>query len=229
MERPFILSGGQGELKRRYSYVGAGPYLKVETKADGETFIDGKATTHKDPFLALQEILKGVKKGACASPAPFPFTGGAIGYFSYGLKNLIEDKTRLLRHFAPPQVARNDKAESNKEDNATTTPLSMVGLYDPVYVYDHKKEEGYIVWSGEAKTEGIFKEITERLSKADTFARPEFSVSADKSRPFYSSNITREEYLTTLDKATGDFEKPKIPSSVFVAYAIRSFAEENAV
>ncbi len=202
MDRPFILSGGEGDLKRRYSYVGAGPYKKIETSADGQTFIDGKATDHKDPFIALQEVLKGIKKGACA---PFPFAGGGVGYFAYGLKDLLEDKAKEC------QVSNGKTGSAGDHiSKENLTPLSMVGLYDPIYVYDHQKEEGHIVWSGDDKTEGIFKEITEKLSKTDTFARPKLSIFTGKSRPSYVSNITRQEYMATLGKALAYISKGDI-------------------
>jgi len=184
MERPFILSGGEGNLKRRYSYVGAEPYLTIKTKADGQTFIGGKATDHKDPFVAIEKTLRGIKRSEAS--APFPFSGGGVGYFAYGLKDLMEDKAG---------------SKGKNTARKSSAPLAMVGLYDPIYVYDHKKKQGHIVWSGDKNTEDIFEEITKRLSQTDTPTSPQLSIQSDKGRPFYDSNITRAEYLTTLDRA----------------------------
>ncbi|VAV82941.1 Para-aminobenzoate synthase, aminase component [hydrothermal vent metagenome] len=193
MERPFILSGGASLLQRRYSYVGAGPYQRVETDINGTTQIDGKKTAHGDPFLALRETMKGIKKDA-ASPTPFPFSGGAVGYFAYGLKDLIKEGCDA------PELHK----DSRKEKSGAGTPgrpLAMIGLYDPIYVYDHKKEKGFVVWSGNDETKNTFKKITEKLSQTEAPARPELSACNYKGRPFYESNITRDEYLSTLGRA----------------------------
>ncbi|VAV85661.1 Para-aminobenzoate synthase, aminase component [hydrothermal vent metagenome] len=201
MERPFILSGGPSQLQRRYSYVGAGPYQMVETKADGTTFIGGAATGHKDPFIALEEILKGIEKDACASP--FPFSGGAVGYFAYGLKDLIAEKN------SSPELHK-DNREKKDETKPSGQPLAMVGLYDPVYAYDHEKEEGFVLWSGNDETKDTFKKIIKKLSQPDAPVSPGLSACSGKGRPFYESNITRAEYLSTLDKALGYISKGDI-------------------
>ncbi len=207
MERPFILSGGPSTLQRRYSYVGARPYRIIETRADGTTFIDGTATVHKDPFIALRETLNGIKKDACAPASPFPFSGGAVGYFAYGLKDLIKEGSS-------PHEDHKDRGE--KKDGAKPTgqplarPLSMAGLYDPVYAYDHKKNKGFVLWSGSDETKDTFEEVVKKLSQPDTPAAPGLSALGGKGRPFYGSNITKEEYLATLDKALGYISKGDI-------------------
>lgn len=194
MKRPFILSGGRSKLQRRYSYVGAAPYKTIETTAGGKTLVDDKETTCKDPFIALSEILKGLKRD---EEAPFPFSGGAVGYFSYGLKDLIEEDI-------------NKSTNKTKQQTDALMPLAMAGIYDTVYVYDHKKEEGWLVWSGNEDTRHTFEEIIKKLCAKETPPTPGLSYHQEKGRPYYKSNITRQEYLDILDKALSYISKGDI-------------------
>jgi para-aminobenzoate synthetase component 1 len=77
----------------------------------------------------------------------------------------------------------------------------MIGLYDPVFVYDHKKEEGHLVWSGDEATKNIYKAISKKLSSKKTPVAPRLSPLTSKGRRRYQSNITKAEYLATLDRA----------------------------
>src|SRR3990172_9175085 len=76
LEYPFILSGGDTARQGRFTFIGADPFIVLKA---------GSA----DPFKEASKILSEYRN---PRPGPFPFNGGGVGYFSYGLKNIIEEK-----------------------------------------------------------------------------------------------------------------------------------------
>lgn len=76
----------------------------------------------EDPFKAVSRALAGP-----ADEGPFPFNSGVVGYFSYDLKDMIEPG-RGFRKKPGPDI-----------------PLFMAALYDPVFVFDHRENAGYLV------------------------------------------------------------------------------------
>jgi para-aminobenzoate synthetase component 1 len=148
LPRPFILSGGIG---RRFSFVGAGPFMELTTASDG-TFLDGRPFSH-DPFEALSVIFSGYRH---LERGPFPFNGGGVGYFSYDLKDVIEKprgrkRTKKGVHDPGGHVRRG-------VHDPLPAALCSVGFYDPVYVYDHVEGKGFIVSAG---TEGANRRLKE--------------------------------------------------------------------
>jgi para-aminobenzoate synthetase component 1 len=67
-------------------------------------------------------------------PAPVPFLGGAVGYFSYDLCHFIE---RL------PSTAIDD----------LNLPESYFAIYDTVVAFDHLEGRAYLVATGFPETE----------------------------------------------------------------------------
>ena len=66
---------------------------------------------------------------------PLPFSGGLFGYFSYDLKDVIEE--------LKPLSGRKTSAKP-----ATDTPLAQIGLYDAVFVHDHVANESWVASYG---------------------------------------------------------------------------------
>lgn len=158
LDRPFLFSGSGG-TGRRYSYAGAGPLSTM-------------GTDKSDPFEALSKVLAENK----AEKGPFPFISGAVAYFSYDLKGLIE-----------PSVAFSRK-------DGQHIPLFMAGLYDPVFVYDHHEAKGYLA-SQSAGPERIatFMELLE--------GAPAFKSAAIPKAKSFSSDTSKEEYISSVIKA----------------------------
>ena len=87
-----LLSGGpvQPEGENRYSIIAWNPYLVFESKATSVT-VKSRRKAHTftaDPLEVLDEIISRFQPDfPLLIP---PFSGGAVGYFSYDLKNAIE-------------------------------------------------------------------------------------------------------------------------------------------
>jgi para-aminobenzoate synthetase component 1 len=165
--RPFLFSGS-GAAGRRYSYAGGGPLSTMDTDYGA------------DPFETLSKALALSK----AEPGPFPFTSGAVAYFSYDLKGLIE-----------PGVAFRKK-------DGPRIPLCMSAIYDPVFVYDHEEDAGFLV-SRSAPDERIaaFMELLEDAPSLTAGAIPKAAgFSSDTSKKEYMASVIRaKEYIASGD------------------------------
>lgn len=87
-----LLSGGKvpAEGESRYSIAAWDPFMQFKSKGSHcrVTFPSGSAIQHGDPLSVLDRLFARFRAGY--SPAVQPFSGGAIGYFAYDLKNTIE-------------------------------------------------------------------------------------------------------------------------------------------
>lgn len=161
LQMPFIFPGG---ASRRHSIVSASPLEVIKT--------DGRAA---DPFTALSETAARYSR---KSKGPFPFNSGAVGYFSYDLKDVIE-----------PKVFK----ERGKK--GIGIPASIIGIYDPVFIYDHAEEKGYLVSTG-----GL-KERVEEFRKAFNNAPEGLPERLSMACAGFSSNFTKEGYLNAINRA----------------------------
>ncbi len=151
-------SGGMG----RYDILTAAPQQTVVLDAE----------TRGDPFALLREHL-----GAPLSPVEgIPFSGGAMGYWSYDLAR---------RTMSLPDMAQ----------DAERLPLMAVGLYDWSLVLDHQLRTAKLVSHQRyAVTEALLPQLLRRLQddvplRADTFLV----------RGKIESNFTRDSYRAAFD------------------------------
>jgi len=88
-----------------------------------------------------------------------PFTGGALGYFSYDLGRHLEQL---------PAIASDD----------IQTPEMMVGIYDWVIIVDHRQEEACLVSNRLFTSDAQWLALCEYLDGAPTIAESSFSVTS---------------------------------------------------
>jgi para-aminobenzoate synthetase component 1 len=108
----------------RYDILVADPAMTFVTTGQ-QTVIehaDKQTISEEDPFVLIKQAL--LKTPSAHSD--YPFTGGALGYFSYDLGRRIETL---------PTIAIND----------TQMPEMMVGIYDWAIVVDHREKTTHIV------------------------------------------------------------------------------------
>jgi para-aminobenzoate synthetase component 1 len=126
----FWLDSGMDPLKLgRYSFMGSDPFLVLRSKGDEITLIREGAEGKRrgNPFDILRELLEEYKIES--GELPVPFTGGAVGYFSYDLCHFIE---RL------PTKAVDD----------LNLPECYLAFYDAILAFDHVENKTYIVSTG---------------------------------------------------------------------------------
>ncbi len=205
---PFLLSGGEEPWQRRFSLVGAEPFIVLRT-VGGRTSArfrwNGETRSFKDPFEACSEITasfgeEGIKE--------LPFTGGAVGYFSYDLKGLIEPERFGAAGMQRARVTDPVKA-------GPSIPDCVLGFYDTVYVYDHAERKGRLA---SCSIDGLrrIKTLLKDPSPVLPALRPE-------AFPTVVSNFTRDEYIEAVKKvkdyiAAGDIYQINISQRFIVPY-----------
>lgn len=173
MGNGFLLNGAM------LSYAGAGPLSIVKTE-NGITAVDGKASTFHDPFEALSALLKthGISQG------PFPFSSGAVAYFSYDLKGLIEPRA------------------NGQKKEGLSIPDCMAGIYDPVFVFDHGQGKGFLVsliGNGE-RFEAYIKRLKAGTGPVPKEVSPGLAMRSDFSKDEYVAAVARaKEYIAAGD------------------------------
>jgi para-aminobenzoate synthetase component 1 len=126
----FLDSGQPGSQYGRFDIIVADPFITLCTieTIDGvqtEVLRDGKTIlSDEDPFALLAELMEPYNVSANGHP----FTGGAVGYFSY-------DLARQVEHL--PEIARK-----------STIPHMQVGIYDWALVVDHREKVSYLLSNG---------------------------------------------------------------------------------
>jgi para-aminobenzoate synthetase len=120
---PFFLdSGEQYQDLGRYSYMGANPFIIVSSYAD-KTVLSYPENSYEKVHYAKESSLQIIDalhtKYRVSAAAPFPYSGGAVGFFSYDLKDELEPHL--------PQLSLDD----------LTLPYWRLAWYDGVVIYDH--------------------------------------------------------------------------------------------
>jgi para-aminobenzoate synthetase component 1 len=181
----FFLDSVTGREKLgRFSFLGCEPFLVFKSKKDSVSleWNDGKMELLKsNPFTILKELFQ--KFAVTPSPAGkygIPFTGGAVGYFGYDMKDFIEKL---------PDISKDD----------LSIPDCTVGFYDTVLVFDNLKGKRYLA---SVEFEGIKTDAKDKLrsalsSKASKAATECLVRTGENLR----SNFSKADYIKTVEKA----------------------------
>ena len=188
----FLLDSGMDPDKLgRFSFLGIEPFLIFISKGNRvDVNLQGwKKSFTGNPFYVLRELLK--KYSSDFRTEEIPFWGGAVGYFSYDLKDFIEKL---------PDIAVDD----------LNVPDCQIGFYDCVLICDHLKNKTYLSSSGfpESGEKRVlrararldsFKNELEHINKQNgTQPGDAVMISSDVD---LKSNFTKEEYLKRILKA----------------------------
>ncbi len=198
----FLLDSGMDRQKLgRFSFLGFAPFLTFSFKNGTAVIAEGgssKTIECRDPFSLLRELLDRYRIDS--SDSFLPFTGGAVGYFSYDLCRYLEDV---------PSKALDD----------INIPDCSVSFYDRIIVFDHLKDRTFICSSGFPLTASRarlkrarerFLDLKERISRAKVSAGPVLHERAALSRAPLGSNFSKAGYISAINKAKDYIEKGDI-------------------
>lgn len=174
----FLDSGRDPDTLGRYSFIGGNPLLVFTSKEDAITIKTKTAekTVAGHPFDELQKLLKQYKMDY---PSPFPFLGGAVGYFSYDLCHQLE---------VLPRSAVDD----------VDIPDCFMGFYDGIVIIDHKVNKTYVAALGiEENEEDIVNRLKEKFQgDPQVEIRSDFKINENVE---FRGNFTKPEYMKALD------------------------------
>ena len=122
----YLDSGIQNDLdenisdKSRYDIIVSHPFIKIIADESSVSIEENnlKKFTKENPFNVLEGILANFE----TQETSLPFTGGALGYFSYELSQSL----------------------INKNKDHVGMPLMMIGIYDWALIVDHQEKTACI-------------------------------------------------------------------------------------
>ena len=182
-ERPgtFLLgSGGEPGGLGRWSFLGSRPFARIMATGRQIEIVEAGQIRHLqgDPFRELQNLLRRFQK---ETSSPLPFTGGAVGYFGYGLAHHLE---RL------PQQARDDAG----------LPDLVVGFYDGILAHDRQTGQIFATASGVAATA---EQVMDTLLRdcRESLAGPQSVLQADdRPTPRVTAALSKTDYLERIGR-----------------------------
>lgn len=182
-----LLDSGQPQSQYgRYDILVADPFVTISSyeasaeyaaefgsKTRTEIVQNGLTTiSQEDPFLILNSLLASYQIAQNA----LPFSGGAVGYFSY-------DLARQLEHLE-------NRALSNE-----AIPHMMVGIYDWAVVVDHREKTAYLVSNGfQQSTHDHWDALCTLFDAPAAMALADFALSSP-----VISNMSYEQYATAFN------------------------------
>jgi para-aminobenzoate synthetase component 1 len=159
-EYSFLLDSGMDEKKLgRFSFTGGNPFLVFKSKGNQISLTHAGKVTHTtgNPFTELKQVMARYKIEPAAYPdPPFPFLGGAVGYFGYELCYFIE------------------KLPCRGVDDLGL-PDCYFMLVDTVIIYDHLLKKLYLsavgfdsdLHSAREKAEQAFAVVRARMKRLE--------------------------------------------------------------
>ena len=202
----------QSERWGRYSFLGTIPKLKIIIKDGKATVVsDGKSRTEAfiDPAKFLTDLLAEYRSPRFSG---YPrFTGGLAGYFGYDMMRCLEPKLGLPPH--------DDLGMAD----------CVLNLYDEVVAFDHLNGKTYVIQHIDGKSDPerqyrSCKERAEALLQKISHAAPEMSNEhAKEKEPVIHSNVTKEEFVSRIEKA----KKHIRAGDIFQVVPSRRFEVEN--
>lgn len=151
------------------------PVSQVMSK-HGQTIVkqnDHEDVTTRDPLTAVEQQINQCFSDADITKSPLPFSGGAVGYFSYDLGRQFEKL---------PTAAHNDL---DIYDMA-------VGIYDQAIIIDKRQNQVYL-FCEDSKRNALTKQLISQ-AKAPLSLTP-FMLTSD-----WHANMTKAEYIEKFEK-----------------------------
>ena len=173
-------SGMERERDGRWSFLMCEPFALLRGGAGRFEIVEGARSLPApgNPFDALGALLGRWRVNGGEYPAP-PFTGGAAGFFGYGLLNYCEPSTRLVKSAA---AAEGD---------------AWIGLYDRVIAFDHHARRVTLIANlEESQAPGAALDELER-SLTENTAR---FLPPAPGRVEARSNFTRASFMAAVER-----------------------------
>ncbi len=179
-----FLNSPSGTDTGRYSFIGIEPFVLLRSKKRNiELRFNGhKLLTREDPFEYLDSIIRTYR---ITNPTPLPFVGGAIGYLSYDLKDLLEKL---------PQKAKDDLNLADMRFAFYRVLLIHDKLEpDQLYISVIDLDSGNHIKAGQ-----LMKKMRSIIRSLPKKTRP---VSKKGSRkPVLRSNFSKAAYMRSVEK-----------------------------
>ncbi len=178
----FLDSAKQNDDMSRYSYLSADPFLVIQSTGNQISITQNGITNNisDNPWRLIKKLL--IEYQDDTFEFDKPFTGGAIGYWSYDLGRMVEKL---------PEIAVNDCDYSEM----------WIGFYDWVLIHDH--HEDLITLSTTTSNPQIdYKErqqwVKDRILESNLKVNDAFST--QRLNATFKSNFSINDYIGAVEK-----------------------------
>ena len=130
----------------------------------------------------MNVLKKVMKPSFCSDHSNLPFSGGAIGYFSYDLGNKYQSVKMI-------------------EADTDNTPIMAFGIYDWAIIIDHEQKKSILIYSSE---NNLIKQIIKKFNEKNFVSHRKGSFTINSR---HTSNLTYEEYLERFNSIKSYIEK----------------------
>ena len=181
----FVLEsqGGPADIAR-YSFLGHRPFMILHSRGREITLRESGQTRRweGDALEAMESLL--ARFAVTPDSALPPFTGGAVGFFSYDLGRQIE---RL------PATARDD----------LSLPELWLAFYDHGIAFDHQMNRAFVIALPLPGRKATAEKSARALAEAMNGKQPDFSALSANSavKTGLHSNFTRPAYCRAVERA----------------------------
>ncbi len=196
---PFFLDSGEQYLDLgRYSYMGADPFLEASAYADHvelswpeNSHSESHSTKETESLLILDNLRA---KYQVTTTAPFPFSGGAVGFFSYDLKDELEKQL--------PQMA----------EDGLSLPNWRLAWYDGIVIFDHLEEIYWLTACGMMEngdcSEALANKRLDRLEKLlNAYKLPNSTIVSEGDLPAPTEEIKEIKEIKETKEIIPDVNK----------------------
>lgn len=200
--KSYLLESVEDEEKKgRYSFIGRDPFVTIESYNNKVFINENKETNIYEGNLF--EIIKTImQKYETPSMKKLPyFTGGAVGYIGYDIIRNYEDLPNI------------------NEDDIKLPDLHFI-LTKEVIVYNHENQKITIIVNivAQESNEEDYKKALDRLMeiKKEILNKkvPTQKTKYEDSNTEYSSNETKESFISKVNKAKQYIEKGEVQQVV---------------
>ena len=204
----FLLdSAWPSRTAKTYSFLGFAPLLKIRATSRRVIVSDLRGArsdvitdTSGTPKTILEKLRFWLKMFSASAHPEIPFTGGAVGYFSYELGAAWE---RV--------AARADSVEGGDSGDGHENPESLwaeFSFYDGVLAYAHETSQWFCIGNDGAgrNAKEIVEKLTCQVSHALEGAPMKMTASSDgesSAGGWVEPKGTRQDYLSAVEKIKG--------------------------
>ncbi|MGE4384497.1 MAG: aminodeoxychorismate synthase component I [Endomicrobiaceae bacterium] len=180
---PFLLDSGNNYKKLgKFSFIGFDPLIIFQAKDRQVEIIEHGKLNKFYSQNSIDDFQKIINKYKKIYNARFPFSGGFAGFLSYDLCRSIEKI---------PSAALDDK----------NMPDICFGLYDGIFIYDHKERETYIAAHGiENSANHVIEKLEYIAGLANKRGSDDCFFENIPKKINFKSDLSKKEYLIKVDK-----------------------------
>ncbi|MFS0783835.1 anthranilate synthase component I [Bacillus sp. 1P06AnD] len=170
------------EQHGRFSFIGCNPHIELLSDRGNNTIRQPAGESCKEG-LFLDVLKEYIEREDIQEGNRFPFIGGGVGYIGYDVIRQYEDIGGCLA------------------DDVNMPDAHML-FYQDIIVYDHIRQQVYIVSSGDAQEEAEFKERAAAIMKELSAGMLQAEETAGHGRKIsFQSHRTQAEFTAIVEKA----------------------------